>query len=67
MHSRQAIGTFKELWHFHNGEAYLLRFRPDQRFDALMCLDNWFRKSLVSNAKFRVMHAIILANTWSVQ
>ncbi len=67
MQSRQAIGTFKELWHFHNGEAYLLRFRPDQRFDALMCLDRWFLQKLVTNAKFRVMHAFILANTWSVQ
>jgi hypothetical protein len=64
VNSRQKAGTFKELWHLHAREVYVLRFRPDQRFDALLCLDNWFRKSLVTNAKFRAMHAIILAHTW---
>lgn len=64
MQSRQAIGTFNELWHMHGGEVYLLRFRPDQRFDALMCLDRWFLQKLVTRAKFQVMSAFIHAYTW---
>lgn len=64
MRSRQPLNTASELWHVRRGEVYVLRFRPDQRFETLMCLDNWFRKGLVTRAQYRTLHWEIVSNTW---
>lgn len=66
--SRQPIGTHHELWHIHGGESYLILFRPDQRIDAIMSLDNWWRKGIVTSAaKFASLYGEILEHTWSQQ
>lgn len=65
MKSRQPLNTVRELWHIHGADAYVIRFQPDQRLDALMVLDNWQRKSIITNQQFREYHAEIVAKTWS--
>lgn len=66
MKSRVPIGTYHELWHVHGSDAYVLRFRPDQRVDASICLDNWWRKGIVCcPAKFASLYGEILNRTWS--
>jgi hypothetical protein len=62
--TRQKQGTNCLIHHFEDGVELQLKFRPDQRIEALLAVEKWHVNGVIADDLRALFRMIVTSETW---